>query len=162
MRPNSDAMSYYSSFMRFAALLLACLTLASCGPKTVSWDEFHARTVTLPDGTKITAEVMTAQTDMARGMMYRDSLADNRGMLFIHGAPGRYGYWMHNVKIPLDIIWLDASRKVVEIAANAQPCPGPASACPSYGGNADALYVLELNGGAAARHGVQAGATVRF
>lgn len=155
-------MSYHSSFMRFAALLLASLSVISCGPKTVSWDEFHTRTVTLPNGKKVVAEVVTEQVDMMRGMMYRDSLAPNRGMLFIHGTPGAYGYWMYNVKIPLDIIWLDRNQTVVEMVANAQPCPGPASQCPSYGGKTSSLYVLELAGGVAAKHGIKVGDRLRF
>ncbi|HWR52037.1 MAG TPA: DUF192 domain-containing protein [Bryobacteraceae bacterium] len=148
--------------MRFAALLLASMALISCGPKTVSWEEFHTRTVVLPDGKKVVAEVVTEQVDMMRGMMYRDSLAQDRAMLFTHGSVGKFGYWMYNVKIPLDILWLNANRTVVEIVPNARPCPGPASQCPSYGGKVDSLYVLELAGGVAAKHGIKVGDTLRF
>src|ERR671936_2755034 len=84
--------------------------VSGCGPQPVTLDEYRTREVTLPNGTKIRAEVMIHPTDMMRGMMFRDSLAPDRGMLFIHEQPGKYSYWMHQVKIPLDIIWMDSNR----------------------------------------------------
>ncbi len=148
--------------MRFAILGVSAILLAGCGNKTVSWDEFHSRTVTLPDNKKIVAEVMTTQQEMARGMMFRDTLAENRGMLFIHAEPGRYGYWMYQVRIPLDIIWMDENRRIVEIAPNVPGCEGPPEKCRSYGGVVRSMYVLELAGGVAAKHALKVGDTLRF
>lgn len=108
------------------------------------------------------AEVMRNEKDMYRGMMFRDELKPNRGMLFIHGSEGPYKYWMYQVRIPLDIIWLSSSRRVVEIAANAQPCKTNANDCPQYGGNAPAQFILELPGGAAGKHGLKTGDVVSF
>ncbi|SRR5579884_1305112 len=125
--------------------------------------DFTSREVTLPNGKIIHAEVMMRPVDMTRGMMFRDSLAPDRGMLFIHGSPGKYPYWMYNVKIPLDIIWMDSRRRVVEISANTPPCrEKSARACPNYGGHEDAQFVLELNAGAAAKNGVTVGSTIEF
>ena len=84
---------------------------------------------------------------MQRGMMYRDSLPPGQGMLFVHTKPGNYAYWMYNVKMPLDIVWMDGDRRVVEIVASAQPCKTKASECPHYGGQKLARYVLELAAG---------------
>lgn len=119
-------------------------------------------TITLPDGREIRAEALTRPEDLMRGMMFRESLAPDRGMLFVHTAPGRYSYWMFQCLIPLDIIWLDANKRVVEISADTPPCKGEAKTCPSYGGNRDALYVLEVAAGVAAKHGLKAGDTIRF
>ena len=84
-------------------------------------------------------------------------------MLFFHPQPGKYKYWMYQVKIPLDIIWMDAGHKVVEISANTPPCPSKtAHECPMFGGNEDAKYVLELAGGGAARNGVRVGSVIDF
>ncbi len=118
--------------------------------------------VWLPDGTEIRVEVMTRPEDMARGMMFRDSLAADRGMLFVHDRPGRYRYWMYQCLIPLDILWLDSSKRIVEISADTPPCKTEAGACPTYGGNYEAQYVLELAAGAAARHGLKPGDAIRF
>jgi len=97
-----------------------------------------------------------------RGMMFRDSLPEDRGMLFIHGEPGRYSYWMFQVRIPLDMLWLDANRNIVEISADTPPCQTAASQCPKYGGNQAALMVLELPGGSVKKHGLQVGQTIAF
>ncbi|MCS7315386.1 MAG: DUF192 domain-containing protein [Bryobacterales bacterium] len=143
------------------ALLLA-LCGAGCRRSATVLDERNTRTVVLPGGQKIRVEVMTHPTDMMRGMMFRDSLEPDRGMLFIHGSPGNYPYWMYQVRIPLDIIWLDERRRIVEIYANAPPCRTKASECPSYGGNQKALYVLELAGGMAEKYGLRIGDVLVF
>lgn len=155
-------MSYHFSWMRFVFPLFAALLLTSCGPRTVNWDEYHTRSVRLPDGTEIQAEVMDSPSEMMRGMMFRDSIAPNRGMLFVHSQPGRYPYWMFQVRIPLDMIWIDANGRIVEILPDVPPCKGAREECPSYGGNVDAVYVLELGGGIAAKHGLKHGDVLRF
>lgn len=120
------------------------------------------RPVTLPDGAVIQTEVMTHQMDMMRGMMFRDSLPEGRGMLFIHGSPKKEPFWMYQVKVPLDIIWMDARGKVVEMSENTPPCTTNAKQCPMYGGTQEALVVLELPGGAARKHGIQLGEIIKF
>ena len=125
-------------------------------------EEYETRLVTLPDGKQVRVEVMFNDVDMMRGMMFRDSLAPDRGMLFIHRQPGKYTYWMYQVRIPLDIIWMNQDRRIVEIYADTPPCQTQAHDCPSYGGNQQALYVLELGGGMGARYGLRLGDTLKF
>jgi uncharacterized protein len=148
--------------MRFALPLILVL-LAAC--KTGSTgssasDDFYLTDVTLPNGKVIRAEPARTETMMIRGMMFRDSLAEDRGMLFTHGETGNFSYWMFQVRIPLDIIWLDAQKRVVEIVENAKPCP--AKPCENYGGKQKALYVLELAGGGVQRNNLRLGDTLRF
>jgi uncharacterized membrane protein (UPF0127 family) len=145
--------------LRWLGIVILALTACSRGPEAAPGE----RVVEVPGGARIVAEVMARPEDMARGMMYRDALPAGRGMLFIHSQPGRYPYWMHNVKIPLDIIWLDAQRRVVEISAQTPGCDQrPANECPSYGGRRPASFVLELAGGEAARLGIAEGTTLGF
>jgi uncharacterized membrane protein (UPF0127 family) len=120
------------------------------------------RSVTLPDGFVVSAEVVMSAADMERGMMYRTELPGGHGMLFVHGQPGRYPYWMANCKIPLDIIWMDASHTVVEISPNTPPCPSGGKDCPTYGGHGVASFALELGGGEAAKHEVKVGSALQF
>jgi len=147
-------------------LVASCLALAltGCeGPTTVTEDQFRSREISLPGGKKIRVEVVTHPIDMMRGMMFRDSLAADRGMLFIHGEPGNYSYWMYQVRVPLDIIWMDRSRRIVEISANTPPCKSEkGSECPKYGGTKKALFVLELAGGMAARYRLDVGGEISF
>ncbi|MCC6857685.1 MAG: DUF192 domain-containing protein [Bryobacterales bacterium] len=144
------------------AVLAPALLLISCGRPSSDLSDLRARMVTLPNGQKIRAEVAMTPVQMQRGMMFRDSLPRGQGMLFIHARPDYYGYWMFQVKIPLDIIWMDSNRRIVEISANTPPCPGRASECPSYGGKEMAQYILELGGGEAARLGLQVGSVLSF
>lgn len=143
---------------------MGLLALSACS--RTQPQEFSAqvsrREVTLPDGTRLSAEVMLREEDRARGMMFRDALSPGEGMLFIHPRAGRYGYWMHNVRVPLDIIWMDGEQRIVEISAGTPPCLKEAGQCPSYGGQHESRFVLELNGGEAARHGLKPGDRIGF
>ncbi|HYP06680.1 MAG TPA: DUF192 domain-containing protein, partial [Bryobacteraceae bacterium] len=96
--------------MRALLVLSLCLGLAGCGGSDPV-DDFNSQQVKLPDGTSVKVEVMMNKTDMARGMMFRDSLPEGRGMLFIHPKADRYPYWMYQVKVPLDIIWMDKQKR---------------------------------------------------
>ncbi len=139
------------------------LLLAACSDtSTLQPGDLHKQDVTLPGGQVIHAEVVTDARDMERGLMFRQSLAPDAGMLFVYGQPGAYKYWMYQTLIPLDIIWMDSNRRIVEISANTPPCKVARDDCPTYGGNEPAQYVLELGGGAAARYGLKNGDTLRL
>ncbi len=142
----------------FAAFLL----FAACGEKPLAPDDFGTRFVTLPNGKVIRVEVMSRMEDMARGMMFRDSLPPDRGMLFIHPSPTPQTYWMYQVKIPLDIVFIGPNRRIVEISANTPPCTTKASECPTFGGAAPSQFVIELAAGEAARNGLTPGQTIVF
>jgi len=148
-----------------ATFLLAALT-AGCGNRGnagAGFEQIDTAVVTLPDGYKVTAESVYRDVDLMRGLMFRDSLAQDRGMLFLHNTLNNWSYWMYQTRIPLDIIWMDDRKQVVEVSADTPPCTSKkASECPSYGGHAKARYVLELSAGAAAKHGVRLGATLDF
>ncbi len=162
--PLGDTGAYtYYSMLRVPSVLLLLLFVAGCEKKAQSLDDFQTTPLTLPGGQQIRVEIVTRQADMMRGMMFRESLAPGRGMLFVHGSAGLYQYWMYQVRIPLDILWLDMNRQVVEISPDTPPCPSQsAKECPGFGGHKMAVYVLELPGGAAARFGIRIGGAVKF
>ena len=133
-----------------AALLLCACGACACGPRPAEVGDLNTTEVTFPNGKKVIAETMLRDIDQMRGMMFRDSLAQDRGMLFVHPAEANYAYWMYQVRIPLDIIWMNHQRKIVEISANTPPCPSKsARECPNFGGHEKARYVLELAAGGA-------------
>lgn len=148
--------------MRSFALLSLALALAACGPKTSTMDALLTREVTLPGGQVIRAETVADTRDLLRGLMFRNSLADDRGMLFIHPVAGHYSYWMYQTYIPLDMIWMDENHRIVEIVESAAPCKTVASQCAHYGGRESARFVLELNGGAVKHFGIKAGQTIQW
>jgi uncharacterized protein len=150
-------------FMHRCLLFVSMLSTVACADRTITMDDFRTRLITLPNGKSIRAEVVTHPTEMMRGMMFRDSLAEDRGMLFVHGSEGQFPYWMYQVRIPLDIIWLDRNQRIVEISAKTPPCPSAkATECPQFGGQQKALFILELAGGVAAKHGLKAGDVLNF
>lgn len=146
----------------FLPPILLALASAGCGPSNDGLDALRMRTIKLPNGRTINAEAEIDPTDMQKGMMFRDSLARGRGMLFLHDKPGLNQYWMYQVRIPLDILWMDTNHHIVEISADTPPCKTRASECPKYGGHQQAQYVLELGGGEAKRLGLHEGDTLEF
>jgi len=150
-------------WMRKVLFSFALVLLCSCGEQPTKLEDLNATEITFPNGTKMLADTMLQQLDLTRGMMFRDSLAKDRGMLFVYAKEQKTPFWMYQVKIPLDIIWMDKGRHIVEIVPNAVPCTAKKSSeCTLYGGNADALYVLELNAGSAAKLNLKTGDALGF
>jgi uncharacterized membrane protein (UPF0127 family) len=118
--------------------------------------------VMLPDGSTVHVELARTEAEREYGLMGRTSLLPGHGMLFIHDRPAEYSYWMYHCKIPLDILWMDADHRIVELSPDTPPCKGKASTCPSYGGHAPSLYVLELPAGSIKAHDLQIGQIVNF
>jgi len=148
--------------MRWCVVLVAVM-LCGCGEKASTVDDLTSTDVTLPNGHKIRAQTMREQSDLIRGMMFRDALPQDRGMLFYHMREAQTPYYMFNVKIPLDIIWMDHNRRIVEIVENVQPCRSAvAKDCPTYGGKYAALFALEVNAGVAAKNGLKFGDRIEF
>ena len=88
-----------------------------------------------------------------KGLGGRTSLESNGGMLFIFPKPGFYGFWMKDMKILIDIIWLDANRRIVDVWENATPESYPETREP----RSAALYVLEVNAGFYKKHTLMKG-----
>lgn len=105
-------------------------------------------------GQVIDLEVAQTPQQQAMGLMYRTVLADNQGMLFPFDPPQPVSFWMKNVAISLDMIFLKNGR-VVEIAANVPPCK--TATCPVYGPKSHIDQVIELRGGRAVELGLQVG-----
>ena len=100
-------------------------------------------------------EVANTSAEQSLGLMFRSALPDNRGMLFPFSPPRRVSFWMKDVPVALDMVFL-REGKVVAIAPEVPPCP--ALPCPSYGPDNQIVdQVLELRSGRAAEIGLQAG-----
>src|SRR5438105_14603048 len=126
---------------------VALWLLASCGHTGTTFSDINTQEVTLPGGQTIQVERMMSTRDQLRGMMFRTSLAPDHGMLYVHKDAGLYSYWTYQYEIPLDMLWIDTSRQIVEMVENVPPCKAQASQCPRYGGTKVARYHLELAGG---------------
>ena len=117
-------------------------------------------TVVYPNGTHIQVELADTDEKRARGLMFRDQLANDRGMLFIFSEPGQWSFWMKNTKVPLDILWLDHKKKIVDLAENVPGCVG--DPCLQYLPAHDASYVLEVPAGSVKRQKLAKGMQLTF
>ncbi|WP_066687136.1 DUF192 domain-containing protein [Caulobacter sp. CCH9-E1] len=97
-------------------------------------------------------EIAATQAEQARGLMFRKSLAPDRGMLFTYKRPQPAAYWMKNTLIPLDIIYIQPDGRILSIVRNARPYDE--TPLPSGG---LVLGVLEIAGGRAAQLGILPG-----
>ena len=144
-------------------LVFALLTGCADQKKTATLEDLYTRQIRMPDGATYRAEVVSKPFDMSRGLMFRDTLAPDRGMLFVYGTDGNYPAWTYQIRIPLDFIWLDQNRLITEIVPDAEPCKSSsASKCPQFGGKKRSLFVLEFNAGVAARHKLKLGDRLDF
>ncbi|MBU0758073.1 MAG: DUF192 domain-containing protein [Nanoarchaeota archaeon] len=112
------------------------------------------------DGSCIDAEVMDTAEKRTKGLMGRESLAEEKGMLFVFDKSGEYAFWMKDTNFAIDMIWVDESDRIVHIERNAQPCK--ADPCKVYAPNADSLFVIEVVSGYSIEHGINKGDTVLF
>ena len=137
---------------RLLALPLLLL-LSACASARTPWVEIA--------GERFQVEVADDDDERARGLMFRDSLPADHGMLFIHDRQEPQAYWMKNTRIPLDILYFDSGRRLVSQQRDVPPCSA-GDRCPPYPSRGPARYVLELNAGQAARLGLEDGAELRF
>jgi uncharacterized membrane protein (UPF0127 family) len=100
-------------------------------------------------------EIADTPSELASGLMYRDSLALNQGMLFLMPRNEIQSFWMKNTYLPLDIVFIGIDSTVVSISENTVPFSEERIVSTS-----PAAYVLELNAGAAKRCGIAPG--IRF
>lgn len=122
---------------------------AACTPERVSlrgnYGEAH-----------FNVEIADDPQERSQGLMFRETLPQSSGMLFIYDAPQSVSFWMKNTLIPLDMIFVDETGTVRRVAPMA--IPGDLTSIP---GGDDILVVLEINGGLARRLGIEAGAVMR-
>ncbi|MET1415374.1 DUF192 domain-containing protein [Roseibium sp. HPY-6] len=97
-------------------------------------------------------EIAATDRQRSRGLMFREEMAADHGMLFIFESEGDRYFWMKNTPLPLDIIYIAANGAIVSIAADTTPFSE--KTIPS---GAPAQYVLELNAGTAAKLGIDVG-----
>jgi uncharacterized membrane protein (UPF0127 family) len=130
----------------FVLIAAAALNACAQGPRVE---------IVAPDGAvRATVKVEIADTEAARelGLMYRRHLDENAGMIFVFAKPSHLQFWMKNTVIPLDMIFAGADRRIIGIVREARPFTEAIDAV-----DGDSQYVLEVNGGFCARHGVAAG-----
>ena len=108
----------------------------------------------------VEVEIVQKPEELMRGLQFRGTLASNAGMLFIFPGENIYSFWMKDTKIPLDMIWIDHSRRVIYIKRNVPPCAQ--DPCPVYTPDGNARYVLEINRNDVDRFGIHINTVANF
>jgi len=108
---------------------------------------------------RINVEIADNFEERAQGLMNRELLPENAGMLFIFENEGNYPFWMMNMKFNLDMIWINSNGRVVYVAKSVPPC---GVSCKAIDPNNNAKYVLEVDAGFADKHKVVEGSFVRI
>lgn len=106
---------------------------------------------------KINIEIAKTEATRTQGLMYRRSMPDSCGMLFIFEGMQPLSFWMKNTYIPLDIIFIDDQFKIVSIAKNTVPLSEK-----SIPSGKDAMYVVEVNAGFCDRYGISEGNKILY
>jgi uncharacterized membrane protein (UPF0127 family) len=117
-------------------------------------------TLRLPDGRSVTLELAVTPHQRNLGLMFRPSMAEDHGMLFLFPQPDRYSIWMKNMLMPIDILWLDARKRIIHMETNVPPCRN--EPCLIYQPQTPAFYVIELAAGAAQRADLHPGSVLSF
>lgn len=138
--------------------LLLCLSAQTALPHKEVW---ITRGTSQQEIARFTVEVAETPETWTRGLMERPTLAPHAGMLFIFPDITPRAFWMMHTLIPLDMLFIDADGRIINIQDNAPPCEPPRR-CPTYNSAAPAKYVLEIAGGRARALGIQAGDQVHF
>ncbi len=111
-------------------------------------------------GKCIKIERATTPQQHSFGLMFRESLPENAGMLFLFEETRPRAFWMKNTLISLDLVWIDDAKTIVGITQNVQPCK--TDPCATYPSDIPVKYVLEINAGGFSRFGLKIGQIVDF
>jgi uncharacterized membrane protein (UPF0127 family) len=139
----------------FIGFMVAGIALLPAGLRSqalVTFDKSSLEIQTKTGTHKFTVEMAVSDRQQAQGLMFRRSMAPNAGMLFDYKRPTRITMWMKNTYIPLDMIFIGADGRIINIAQRTVPLSE--ATIPSRG---RALAVLEVNGGTASRLGIKPG-----
>jgi uncharacterized membrane protein (UPF0127 family) len=153
--PSISLSTLLSAFMTGVLLILT--------PSSAMTSDSSFIAIRTPTGSTIQAEIADTPFKRATGLMHREHLKKDHGMLFVFGQPHAWSFWMKNTKIALDLIWLDDKKRVVHIERNVPICTKTDDSCPQYRPNSeDAVFVLEIAGGTAEGYKIEKGSTLQF
>jgi len=137
---------------RCIVLLTTCVAVSACS--------VHAGPTVELKGHRFDVELAADDAARARGLMFRDSMAEDHGMLFLFDDVQPRSFWMKDTHIPLDMLFFDQDYKLVNAQERVPPCRR--DPCLAYSSTGPAKYVLELNSGMADKLGVKPGDLLTF
>lgn len=149
-----NAVSTFFSGFLFSLCLFGCGTEEALIQQLENVQE-HAVMIT-PNGQEFLLEIADSPEERAQGLMFREELENNEGMIFVFNDESPRSFWMKNTLIPLDVVYIDGNYQVVDIQTM-QPCPQEEVRCPTYPSTEASRYAIELNAGRAASISLETG-----
>lgn len=135
-------------YSQWFAILLFLFLLTSCSSNRVMINSYS-----------IDVEIADSPAEYQKGLMFREPLKANEGMIFVFTNEEKRSFWMKNVFFPIDIIFINSEKKVVDIKSSFYPCTK--DPCEIYTSK-PAKYVLEVPRGFVEKHEVNVGDLVEF
>lgn len=146
--------------VKYLIALLLVFPLVACGNDGLDNNGLPVQPISIEtqSGTTHNFDVELALTpkEMSVGLMYRDDMDDDKGMLFFFGQERELSFWMKNTFIPLDMIFIKKNGKIHHIHENAMP-----QDLTSITSQGKAIAVLEINAGLSAKLGISVGDKVK-
>lgn len=140
-----------------AAAGLLLLLSTACAPDAAPPGIARVLVPTRAGETAVDVELAATPDSRARGLMFRDALAEGRGMLFVFDEEADHGFWMRNTRIPLDMIFVASDGRIVGVVEEAAPMTEETRRV-----GRPSRYVLEVPGGWCRRVGADTAGRVRF
>lgn len=117
---------------------------------------YHSKNTLQIGGTTINIDIADTPAEREQGLSGRVSLPDDYGLLFVFDTPGDYGFWMKDMNFAIDIVWINAEKKIVGVENSVSPATYPNVFYPKE----PVLYVLEVPAGFAKGHHIDIGSEV--
>jgi uncharacterized membrane protein (UPF0127 family) len=150
-------LSYFLLVFIVFAVSIAYLFTQTDQPTNISEPNQASYCLSISDTCTVELEPAQTPAEQAKGLSGRDSLADNQGMLFIFESPDQQCFWMKDMNFSIDMVFLDANKKVVRVDENVDPNSYPNTFC-AYA----VKYVIEITAGKAGSLGIENGQTLNF
>lgn len=157
-----------------AAVTLEIFSILSCKSYATELQDSNKTSVNNPDfypqykkttvsinGFKVLLALASTDEQRIKGLSGLEKLNENEGMLFLFDQPSKQGFWMNEMKFPIDIIWLDSNSRVIHTERNLEPCR-IFMACHVYTPQVDSLYVIELRSGFTNDHSIKNGTIINL
>ncbi len=157
-----------------AAVTVVIFSILSCKSYATELQDSNKTSVNNPDfypqykkttasinGYKVLLALAATDEQRIKGLSSLEKLNENEGMLFLFDQPSKQGFWMNEMKFPIDIIWLDTNSRVIHTERNLEPCR-IFMACHVYTPQVDSLYVIELRSGFTNDHSIKNGTIINL
>jgi hypothetical protein len=133
-------------------LIVLLFVAAPAAAASITFEESRLTIDAADEQFEFQVEMAVSPAQRSQGLMFRESLDEDRGMLFDFGEPQRASMWMRNTYVPLDMLFIDADGRITQIAADTQPLSDAVIAS-----REPVRAVLELKGGISAKLGIKPG-----